>query len=167
MESVEFILGSVTDRKLVDELVSSTDAVLHFAAESHVDRSILDSTKFIETNILGTDILLNAALRHSKTIVLISTDEVYGSLASEDASESFPLMPSSPYSASKSAADLLGLAFLPPRTDVRITRAANNYGNSRILKNSYQIYSGNSVWIGNKLYGNGRKFVIGCTHRSL
>jgi len=158
MESVEFILGSVTDRQLVDELVSSTDAVLHFAAESHVDRSILDSTKFVETNILGTNILLNAALRHSKTIILISTDEVYGSLESGDAGESFPLKPSSPYSASKSAADLLGLAFFATHgLDVRITRAANNYGKfqdpEKLIPKSIQaIQSG----LGIKLFGNGR-----------
>jgi dTDP-glucose 4,6-dehydratase len=158
MQSVEFNLGSVTDIKLVDKLVASTDAILHFAAESHVDRSILDSTKFIETNIAGTNILLNAALRHSKTIVLISTDEVYGSLDSGYADEDFPLRPSSPYSASKSAADLLGLAFFSTHgLDVRITRAANNYGKFQdpeklIPKSIKALQSGLAI----ELYGNGK-----------
>jgi dTDP-glucose 4,6-dehydratase len=153
----EFIQGSINDIDLVDKLISQNDAVLHFAAESHVDRSILDSTKFVETNVLGTNVLLNAATKYSKTIILISTDEVYGSLAQELATEESPLSPSSPYSASKAAGELLALAFHTTHgLDVRITRAANNYGkyqdNEKLIPKSIQyLQAGMPI----RLYGNG------------
>ncbi|GAB3974220.1 dTDP-glucose 4,6-dehydratase [Actinoallomurus acanthiterrae] len=125
-----FVRGDVADAGLVDELVAGHDAIVHFAAESHVDRSIRRAQDFLRTNVVGTQTLLDAALRNStEPFVLVSTDEVYGSIASGHATESAPLRPSSPYAASKAAADLTALSY--HRTyglDVRITRSSNNYG---------------------------------------
>ncbi|MEL7372357.1 MAG: dTDP-glucose 4,6-dehydratase [Myxococcota bacterium] len=107
------------------------DAVVHFAAESHVDRSILGPRVFTETNVLGTQVLLDAARTTGvKRFVMVSTDEVYGSLGATGAfTESSPLQPSSPYSASKAAADLLALAYNHTfGLDVVVTRCSNNYG---------------------------------------
>lgn len=129
-----FVRGDICDRGLVDRLMSSGkfDVVVNFAAESHVDRSILDAGPFIETNVKGTQVLLEAARTHGIGLfVQVSTDEVYGSLGPNDPpfSEESPLAPSSPYAASKAAADLLVMAYhrtfgLP----VIITRCSNNYG---------------------------------------
>ncbi len=110
---------------------SKPDAVVHFAAESHVDRSILGPRVFTETNVLGTQILLDASRAHGvKRFVMVSTDEVYGSLGPTGAfTEQSPLQPSSPYSASKAAADLITLAYGHTfGMDVVVTRCSNNYG---------------------------------------
>ncbi|WAX76501.1 dTDP-glucose 4,6-dehydratase [Streptomyces sp. KMM 9044] len=127
---LEFVRGDIRDADLVGKLTAEADQVVHFAAESHVDRSILTASDFVLTNALGTQILLDAALRHDvNTFVHVSTDEVYGSIASGSATETYPLEPSSPYSASKASSDLLALAY--HRThglDVRVTRCSNNYG---------------------------------------
>ncbi|MGY0071478.1 dTDP-glucose 4,6-dehydratase [Streptomyces sp. QTS137] len=127
---LEFVHGDIRDADLVGKLTAEADQVVHFAAESHVDRSILTASDFVLTNVLGTQILLDAALRHGvDTFVHVSTDEVYGSIASGSATETYPLEPSSPYSASKASSDLLALAY--HRThglDVRVTRCSNNYG---------------------------------------
>src|SRR5215472_9726844 len=125
-----FVAGDVCDGGLVDDLVPGHDAIVHFAAESHVDHSIRAAEPFVTTNVLGTQTLLDAAVRHATTRFLhVSTDEVYGSIASGSWTEEWPLAPNSPYAASKAAADLLALAC--HRThglDVRITRSSNNYG---------------------------------------
>ncbi|MEU1695115.1 dTDP-glucose 4,6-dehydratase [Streptomyces hirsutus] len=127
---LEFVHGDIRDADLVGKLTAEADQVVHFAAESHVDRSILTASDFVLTNVLGTQVLLDAALRHGvDTFVHVSTDEVYGSIASGSAAEAYPLEPSSPYSASKASSDLLALAY--HRThglDVRVTRCSNNYG---------------------------------------
>ncbi|CAM5471252.1 dTDP-glucose 4,6-dehydratase [Streptomyces hirsutus] len=127
---LEFVHGDIRDADLVSKLTAEADQVVHFAAESHVDRSILTASDFVLTNVLGTQVLLDAALRHGvDTFVHVSTDEVYGSIASGSATEAYPLEPSSPYSASKASSDLLALAY--HRThglDVRVTRCSNNYG---------------------------------------
>ncbi|MET8217466.1 dTDP-glucose 4,6-dehydratase [Streptomyces hirsutus] len=127
---LEFVHGDIRDADLVGKLTAQADQVVHFAAESHVDRSILTASDFVLTNVLGTQVLLDAALRHGvDTFVHVSTDEVYGSIASGSATEAYPLEPSSPYSASKASSDLLALAY--HRThglDVRVTRCSNNYG---------------------------------------
>ncbi|MFC1229584.1 dTDP-glucose 4,6-dehydratase [Streptomyces sp. Sce081] len=127
---LEFVHGDIRDADLVGKLTAGADQVVHFAAESHVDRSILTASDFVLTNVLGTQVLLDAALRHGvDTFVHVSTDEVYGSIASGSATEEYPLEPSSPYSASKASSDLLALAY--HRThglDVRVTRCSNNYG---------------------------------------
>ena len=129
----KFVQGRIEDGKLVDKLMKDIDVVINFAAESHVDRSILEPQVFITTNVLGTQILLDAALRHKvKLFYQISTDEVYGALklgTKEKFTEESPLRPNSPYSASKTSADLLVRAYyhtydLP----VVISRCSNNYG---------------------------------------
>lgn len=128
-----FVQGSIEDGKLVDELMAGIDAVINFAAESHVDRSIVEPQVFIKTNVLGTQVLLDAALRHKvKLFYQISTDEVYGALeldSLEKFTEESSLRPNSPYAASKASADLLVRAYhrtygLP----VVISRCTNNYG---------------------------------------
>ncbi|MEU2181913.1 dTDP-glucose 4,6-dehydratase [Streptomyces thermolilacinus] len=125
-----FVRGDICDAPLVDELVAAHDQVVHFAAESHVDRSILGAADFVHTNVTGTQTLLDAALRRGiETFVHISTDEVYGSIDAGSWPETAPVSPNSPYSASKASSDLVALAY--HRThglDVRVTRCSNNYG---------------------------------------
>jgi dTDP-glucose 4,6-dehydratase len=128
-----FVRGDIGNRELVDYLLveHQIDAVLHLAAESHVDRSILGPELFVRTNVLGTQVLLEACHQQKvKRFVMVSTDEVYGSLGPTGAfSETSPIQPSSPYSASKAAADLLALAFRHTfGLDVVVTRCSNNYG---------------------------------------
>ncbi|WP_225810637.1 dTDP-glucose 4,6-dehydratase [Streptomyces spinosus] len=127
---LDFVHGDVCDAGLVGELMADADQVVHFAAESHVDRSIEEAGEFVRTNVLGTQTLLDAALRHGTgPFVHVSTDEVYGSLRTGSWFETQPLAPNSPYAASKASADLIALAH--HRThglDVRITRCSNNYG---------------------------------------
>lgn len=127
-----FVKGSICDGELVDQLLATTfDTVVNFAAESHVDRSIQDATAFVETNVLGTQTLLEACRRRRiSRMVQVSTDEVYGSIGPVGRfTEESPLAPNSPYAASKAAADLLAGAYV--RTygmPVLITRSSNNYG---------------------------------------
>jgi len=128
-----FVKGDVCNRELLDHVLAQhrIDAVLHLAAESHVDRSILGPEIFVHTNILGTQVLLEACkAARVRRLVMVSTDEVYGSLGPTGAfTETSPLQPSSPYSASKAAADLLTLAFGHTfGLDVVVTRCSNNYG---------------------------------------
>jgi len=125
-----FVRGDICDAALVDEVVPGHDVIVHFAAETHVDRSIKGPAEFVRTNVVGTQILLDAALRHDTARFLhVSTDEVYGSIEEGSWSETWPLAPRSPYSASKASSDLLALAY--HRThglDVVVTRCSNNYG---------------------------------------
>jgi dTDP-glucose 4,6-dehydratase len=127
-----FVKGDITDRQAVlNALDEGTDALIHFAAESHVDRSILDSGPFVRTNVLGTQVLLDAArAKKVKRYVQVSTDEVYGSLGPTGFfTETTPLSPNSPYSASKAGADLLVQAYHHTfGMDAVITRCSNNYG---------------------------------------
>ena len=115
---------------MLDTLLPTVDAVVHFAAESHVDRSVRDSGIFVETNVLGTQRLLDAALRADlKRFVHVSTDEVYGSIAEGSWDESRPLEPNSPYSASKAGSDLLARSYFRTHgLNLSITRCSNNYG---------------------------------------
>lgn len=125
-----FVQGDIRDAVLLDSLYPGLDAVVHFAAESHVDRSVRDASIFVETNVLGTQQLLDAALRHElPRFVHVSTDEVYGSIGEGSWPETWPLEPNSPYSASKAGSDLLARAY--HRThglNISITRCSNNYG---------------------------------------
>ena len=128
-----FVEGDICDARAVDTLLAEEkpDAIAHFAAESHVDRSILSPEPVIRTNLHGTFTLLDAARRHGTARFLhVSTDEVYGSVAAPlEATEESPLNPSSPYSASKAGSDLLARAyFVTYRLPVVLTRASNNYG---------------------------------------
>jgi dTDP-glucose 4,6-dehydratase len=128
-----FVHGDICDATLVEDLLASErpDAIVHFAAESHVDRSILSPEPVVRTNFHGTFTLLEAAKRNAiARFVHVSTDEVYGSLAAPaEADEGYPLNPSSPYSASKAGSDLLARSyFVTFKLPVVITRASNNYG---------------------------------------
>jgi len=125
----KFVRGDIRNRKLVDSLVRKVDAVVNFAAESHVDRSIRTPRVFVETNVLGTQVLLEACRRFGIRFEQVSTDEVYGSRVEGSFKESDTLNPSSPYSASKAAADLLVNAYyVTYGLDVTVTRSTNNYG---------------------------------------
>jgi len=152
-----FVQADVRDQGVISELLDAHDVVIHFAAESHVDRSIENSQDFIETNVLGTHRVLHAAREFNKTVVLISTDEVYGSINEGAANEQTILNPSSPYSASKASADLLALSFVTTYgLDVRVTRCVNNYGKYQDLeklipKIVHNLRSGLRI----PLYGNG------------
>ena len=130
-DNYTFVKGDIRDKAIVDELVEKSDYVINFAAESHVDRSIADPEIFIKSNVLGTQVLLNAAKEHGvEKYIQISTDEVYGTLGKTGYfTEDTPLQPNSPYSASKAGGDLIARAYhetfgLP----VNITRCSNNYG---------------------------------------
>lgn len=132
-EQYTFVKGSINDEDLLHQLFTDRafDAVINFAAESHVDRSIYAASDFARTNVLGTVSLLETALRHkTRHFIQVSTDEVYGSLGASGKFEVHsPLRPSSPYSASKLSADHFALAFYHTHgMDVRITRCTNNYG---------------------------------------
>ena len=125
-----FVHGDIRNGELLDSLIPTVDAVVHFAAESHVDRSVRDASIFVETNVVGTQRLLDAALRANLTrFVHVSTDEVYGSIAEGSWDEQRPLEPNSPYSASKAGSDLLARSYFRTHgLNVSITRCSNNYG---------------------------------------
>ena len=125
-----FVHGDICDAALVNDVMPGHDAVVHFAAESHVDRSIQGAAPFLVTNVLGTQTLLDAAMRHGVDRFLhVSTDEVYGSIEAGSWTENWPLSPNSPYSAAKAGSDLLALAYhRTHRLDVVVTRCSNNYG---------------------------------------
>ena len=126
-----FVKGDIADRELIDNLLQDKiDALINFAAESHVDRSILDAAPFIETNIKGTQVLLEGARQYEvKRFIQVSTDEVYGSIETGKFTEESPLSPNSPYAATKAAADLLCQAYWKTyHLPVIITRCSNNLG---------------------------------------
>jgi dTDP-glucose 4,6-dehydratase len=125
-----FIEGDICDEAVVNSCLAEGDVIVHFAAESHVDRSITGPSEFIRTNVLGTQVLLSAAIaKKAKIFLHVSTDEVYGSVEKGSSVESDPLMPNSPYSASKAASDLLVRSYVETYgLDARITRCCNNYG---------------------------------------
>jgi dTDP-glucose 4,6-dehydratase len=129
-DRLEIVAGNILDRELVDKLMAEADAVVHFAAESHVDRSILGARDFVMTNVVGTQTLLDSALEHGiDKFVHVSTDEVYGSIDEGSWDEQQPLLPNSPYSASKASSDLLARAYHRTHgVPVNITRCSNNYG---------------------------------------
>jgi len=125
-----FVKGDIRDPAVVGEVMPGHDVVVHFAAESHVDRSIIGPSPFLETNFVGTGVLLDAALSHQvPRFIHVSTDEVYGSIPTGFAAEDARLDPSSPYSSSKAASDLLARSyFVTYGYDVVVTRCTNNYG---------------------------------------
>jgi dTDP-glucose 4,6-dehydratase len=131
-DNYSFIKGDIADSQLVDEIMGQgIDAVVNFAAESHVDRSIMSPEIFVKTNVLGTQVLLDSARKNKvKKFVHVSTDEVYGSLGETGLfTEETPLSPNSPYSASKAGSDLMVRAYYETyNMDVNITRCSNNYG---------------------------------------
>jgi dTDP-glucose 4,6-dehydratase len=153
-----FVRGDIGDADLADQLMAGHDAVVHFAAESHVDRSISNAAPFVTANVLGTHVLLQAASRRGiGRFVHVSTDEVYGSIERGSWTEQSQLAPSSPYSASKAGSDLLALAF--HRTyglDVVVTRCSNNYGPYQFPEKVIPLFVTN-LMLGKRvpLYGDG------------
>jgi dTDP-glucose 4,6-dehydratase len=127
---LRLVVGDICDASLVDQVMVGQTLVLHFAAESHVDRSIAAAAPFVATNVLGTQVLLDAALRHDVArFVQVSTDEVYGSIETGCWHEDEPLAPRSPYAAAKASADLLALAYHHTHSaPVVIIRCSNTYG---------------------------------------
>ena len=129
-KNYKLIKGDICNYNLVDKLMKKADVVIHFAAESHVDNSIKDSSIFVQTNVLGTETLLRAARKNKiKRFIHVSTDEVYGSIKKGKFTETSDLSPNSPYSASKAASDLLVNSYIKTYTfPAIITRSSNNYG---------------------------------------
>jgi dTDP-glucose 4,6-dehydratase len=155
----QFIHGDINNQTLVENLFEKVDAVVHFAAESHVDRSILEAAPFIETNVLGTANLLETLRKFPKVKFLhVSTDEVYGSINEGSWNEEFPLSPNSPYAASKASSDLLALAY--QRTyglDILVSRCCNNYGPNQFPEKLIPLFITNLIR-GKKVpvYGDGK-----------
>jgi len=155
-----FVKGDITDKNLVNDLVKEVDAIVHFAAESHVDRSILDSAAFIHTNIVGTHNLLEAAKNNAlKRFHHVSTDEVFGALTPGDPpfDENTPYDPRSPYSASKAASDHLARAyFLTYGLPITISNCSNNYGPYQFPEKLHGLFITNLIE-GKKVpvYGDG------------
>jgi dTDP-glucose 4,6-dehydratase len=153
-----FVHGSITDADVVDPLVASADVVVHFAAESHVDRSITGAADFVVTNVVGTQTLLDAALRHGvDRFVHVSTDEVYGSIDEGSWPETHPVSPNSPYSASKAGSDLLALAYHRTHgVPVLVTRCSNNYGPYQFPEKVIPLFVTNLIdGLPVPLYGDG------------
>jgi dTDP-glucose 4,6-dehydratase len=153
-----WIKGDITDSKAVDRAMRSIDAVVHFAAESHVDRSIKDPGAFLRTNVLGTQVLLDAALKHKvKRFVHVSTDEVYGSVARGESKEGDLLAPNSPYAASKAASDHLVRSYhVTFGLNTVTTRCSNNFGPYQFPEKALPLMVTN--WMQGKpfpLYGAG------------
>ncbi|MFI8091598.1 dTDP-glucose 4,6-dehydratase [Streptomyces sp. NPDC086080] len=127
---LEFVRGDICDAGLLRELLPGHDAVVHFAAESHVDRSLEGAGEFFRTNVLGTQTLLDAVLDSGvERVVHVSTDEVYGSIAEGSWTEEWPLLPNTPYAASKACSDLVARTYWRTHgVNLSVTRCSNNYG---------------------------------------
>jgi dTDP-glucose 4,6-dehydratase len=155
---LKVVKGDICDVQLLSESMREHDVVIHFAAESHVDRSIIDASTFISTNVLGTFNVLEASRKNGiKTVVHVSTDEVYGSIATGSAGENDLLQPNSPYAASKASSDLLARSyFITHGLDVRTTRCCNNFGKYQYPEKVIPVYVDKLIH-GNKLpiYGDG------------
>jgi dTDP-glucose 4,6-dehydratase len=148
---LRFVEGDIADPSVVDPLVAETDAVVNFAAETHVDRSILDASAFLRTGVIGVHVLLEAVRRsgdagHAVRFVQVSTDEVYGSVDEGYATEEAPLAPRSPYSAAKASGDLLVRAYHQTYgLDACITRGANTYGPRQHVEKLVPLFVSNAV----------------------
>jgi dTDP-glucose 4,6-dehydratase len=160
ISNYSFFEGDICDPLLVAELLTDADAVINFAAESHVDRSITGAADFVQTNIVGVQVLLDAIKASDRKIrfLQVSTDEVYGSIQSGSWTEEWPLQPNSPYSASKAGGELLARSY--HRThgmDVVITRCSNNYGTHHFPEKLIPLFVTNLIE-GKKVpvYGNGK-----------
>ena len=129
-KNYKFVKGDIYDAKLVEKLMKNTDVVVHFAAETHVDRSIAEAGTFVKTDVFGTFVLLNAAKKYNiKKFIHISTDEIYGSIEHGSFSEESALNPTNPYSASKAGADRLAYSYFKTfNVPVVIVRSSNNFG---------------------------------------
>jgi dTDP-glucose 4,6-dehydratase len=157
-ERLDFVEGDILDTDITNDVMAGVEVVVHFAAESHVDRSILGPSDFVMTNVVGTQTLLDAALRHRvPRFHHVSTDEVYGSIAHGAWPETHPVQPNSPYAASKAGSDLLAQAYF--RTyglSVTISRCSNNYGPYQFPEKLIPLFVTNLL-DGHKvpLYGDG------------
>ncbi len=153
------VKGDICDSRALEKAMADHDFVVHFAAETHVDRSINDASAFVHTNALGTLNVLEGSRKVGiKTVIHISTDEVYGSLHKGSADESYLLEPNSPYAASKAASDLLARSyFITHGLDVRTTRCCNNYGKYQFPEKVIPVFI-NKLSTGEKLpiYGDGK-----------
>ena len=155
----KFIKGDISDKNLIRKILESDDVLVHFAAESHVDKSIDKPSVFAATNILGTQSLLDVSLEKGIQLFLhVSTDEVYGSISTGHSTEESNLLPNSPYSASKAASDLIVRSYVQTYgLDARITRCSNNYGPNQNREKFIPTVLG-SLFSGGKIpvYGNGK-----------
>ena len=154
-----WVRGDIADPKVVDRCLRGAEAVVHFAAETHVDRSILDASVFLRTNVIGTQVLLDAALRRKiGRFIHVSTDEVYGSVARGLSREGDRLEPNSPYAASKAASDLLVRSYVRTHgLPAIVTRASNNFGPYQYPEKALPLMITN--WMDAQpfaLYGDGR-----------
>jgi dTDP-glucose 4,6-dehydratase len=142
-----FIQGDICDQELVDRLAKEHDVIVNFAAESHVDRSISGAREFIATNVLGTQTMLDAVKKSNvETFLQVSTDEVYGSIPVGSWPESDPLLPNSPYAASKASADLICRSYFKTHgLDVRVTRCSNNYGRNQYPEKVIPLFVTNLI----------------------
>jgi dTDP-glucose 4,6-dehydratase len=159
-DGVELVVGAIEDRDLVCELAEGMDAIVNFAAESHVDRSIADQNAFARTHVIGTSVLLDAARdRGVGRYLQVSTDEVYGSIAEGSFTESSPLDPSSPYSATKAGGDLLVSAYAHTHgLEAVICRGSNNYGPRQYPEKLIPLCVLNALHgDGLPVYGDGRQ----------
>ena len=155
---LRFVEGDICDRVVVDHVMGQSTAVVHFAAESHVDRSILGAADFVMTNVVGTQTLLDSALQHGiERFLHVSTDEVYGSIDSGSWDEEHPLEPNSPYSASKASSDLIARSYFRTHgLPVCITRCSNNYGPYQFPEKVIPLFVTNLVdGLPVPLYGEG------------
>ena len=158
LKNYEYVKGNITNRKLMEDLIKNCDVVVNFAAESFVDRSINDANPFLVSNIRGAYTILDIITKQKKRMIQISTDEVFGSLSSETATEEFKFNPSSPYAATKAAAELLiNSYFATFNSDVIITRCTNNYGPRQfaeklVPKTIILAYHNKKI----PIYGNGK-----------
>lgn len=159
-DNYSFVRGDIRDKSIVDDLVEKCDYVINFAAESHVDRSINDPEIFIKSNVLGTQVLLNAAKEFEvKKYIQISTDEVYGTLGESGYfTEKSPLQPNSPYSASKAGGDLITRAYYETfGLPLNITRCSNNYGPYQFPEKLIPLMISNALEDKNlPVYGDGK-----------
>jgi dTDP-glucose 4,6-dehydratase len=160
LSEYQFVQGDICDSILVTDLIAEVDAVINFAAESHVDRSILGATNFVQSNIVGVQVLLDAIKESGRKIrfLQVSTDEVYGSIEKGSWTEDWPLQPNSPYSASKASGELLARSYNRTHDmDVVITRCSNNYGTHHFPEKLIPLFITN-ILEGKKVpvYGTGR-----------
>jgi dTDP-glucose 4,6-dehydratase len=156
----QFIHGDICDKNLVCQLMGTIDAVVNFAAETHVDRSIFGASDFVQTNIVGVQVMLDAIKNSERKIrfLQVSTDEVYGSIESGSWTEEWPLQPNSPYSASKASGELLARSYNKTHgMDVVITRCSNNYGTHHFPEKLIPLFITNLIE-GRKIpiYGTGK-----------
>ena len=137
-----FVKGDIRDTALVNKVLKGHEFVIHFAAQSHVDRSLKDPSHFFDVNAIGTSNVLQASLQHQVQKVLhISTDEVYGSINNGSWDEKSPLLPNSPYAASKACSDLIALSYYKTYDlNINITRCSNNYGPNQFIEKAIPMF---------------------------